>query len=74
MGVLFAMIYEHYGTIWAAIAAHIANNILATLMNAVIDRLDLPDIVYIIFLAVTFIAAVVIGLYIFLKDKKVNKI
>ena len=44
------------------------------LMNAVIDRLDLPDIVYFIFLAVTFMAAVVIGLYIFLKDKKVNKI
>ena len=43
-------------------------------LGAVIDRLDLPDIVYIIFLAVTFIAAVVIGLYIFLKDKKVNKI
>ena len=74
MGILFAMIYEHYGTIWAPIAAHIANNILATLMNAVIDRLDLPDIVYIIFLVVTFIAAVVIGLYIFLKDKKVNTV
>ena len=43
-------------------------------MNAVIDRLDLPDIVYIIFLVVTFIAAVVIALYIFLKDKKVNTV
>ena len=43
-------------------------------MNAVIDKLDLPDIAYILFLVITFIAAVVIGLYIFLKDKKVNKI
>ncbi len=74
MGILFAMVYEHYGTIWASIIAHVANNIVATLINAATDRLEIPDIVYIIFLAVSFVAAVLIGIYILRKEKKVNKI
>jgi membrane protease YdiL (CAAX protease family) len=74
MGVLFAMIYEHYGTIWASIAAHIANNIVATMMNSVIDKLDLPVSAYFIFLVVSFIVAVICGVIIFRKEDKVNKI
>ena len=74
MGIVFAMIYEHYGTIWASITAHIANNVMATLMNSVIDKLDLPESFYLIYLIVMAIAAVVIGIYIFRKEKKVNKV
>ena len=74
MGIIFAMVYEHYGTIWASITAHIANNVMATLMNSVIDKLDLPESFYLIYLIVMAIAAVVIGIYIFRKEKKVNKV
>ena len=74
MGIVFAMIYEHYGTIWASITAHIANNVMATLMNSVIDKFDLPESYYLIYLIVMAIAAVVIGIYIFRKEKKVNKV
>ena len=34
VGILLALLYEHFGTLWASIAAHMANNLFSVLISA----------------------------------------
>lgn len=74
MGMLFAAIYEHFGTLWAPIVAHMANNIFATLENNLLDKIDVPDIVYFIFVIVIGAAGIALMYRILAGGKRVNEI
>ena len=73
-GIVLAAVYEHYGTIWAAIAAHAANNLYAVILNALIERELVSDIGYMFVLVVSCAAAISLGFYIFKFDQKKNVI
>lgn len=51
IGILLALLYERYGTIWASIAGHIANNTASTLLAAMVSE-DINVILYFIVLIV----------------------
>lgn len=74
MGMLFAAIYEHFGTLWAPIVAHMANNIFATLENNLLDKIDVPDIAYFIFVIVIGAAGIALMYRILAGGKRVNEI
>lgn len=74
MGMLFAAIYEHFGTLWASIVAHMANNIFATLENNLLDKIDVPDIAYFIFVIVIGAAGIALMYRILAGGKRVNEI
>ena len=74
MGMLFAAIYEHYGTLWASIAAHMANNIFATLENNLLDKIDVPDFAYLIFVIVIGAAGIALMYRALAGGKRVNEI
>ena len=74
MGMLFAAIYEHFGTLWAPMAAHMANNIFATLENNLLDKIDVPDIAYFIFVIVIGAAGIALMYRILAGGKRVNEI
>jgi membrane protease YdiL (CAAX protease family) len=73
-GILLAAVYEHYGTIWAAIAAHAANNLYAVILNALLERELVSDTGYFIVLVISAAAAISLGFYIFKFDQKKNVI
>jgi membrane protease YdiL (CAAX protease family) len=74
MGMLFAAIYEHFWTLWAPIVAHMANNIFATLENNLLDKIDVPDIAYFIFVIVIGAAGIALMYRILAGGKRVNEI
>lgn len=71
-GFLLAAVYEHYGTIWASIAAHAANNLFAVVFNALLERDLVTDTGYLLVLFASAAAAVGFGFYIFKYDQKKN--
>lgn len=71
-GILLAAVYEHYGTIWAPIAAHAANNVFAVVFNALLERELISEAGYLFVLAVSAAAAISLGFYIFKYDQKKN--
>ena len=73
-GIVLATVYEHYGTIWAAIAAHAANNLYAVILNALIEREMVTDTGYLFMLVLSAAAAISLGFYIFKFDQKKNVI
>ena len=73
-GILLAAVYEHYGTIWAAIAAHAANNIYAVILNALLERELVTDTGYLFMLVICAACAVSLGFFIFKFDQKKNVI
>jgi phosphoglycolate phosphatase-like HAD superfamily hydrolase/membrane protease YdiL (CAAX protease family) len=73
-GIVLAAVYEHYGTIWAAIAAHAANNLYAVILNALLERELVSDTGYLFMLVVSCAAAISLGFYIFKFDQKKNVI
>ena len=73
-GIVLAAVYEHYGTIWAAIAAHAANNLYAVILNALLERELVTDTGYLFMLVVSAAAAISLGFYIFKFDQKKNVI
>ena len=74
MGMLFAAIYEHYGTLWAPIVAHMANNIFATLENDLLDKINVPDIAYVFYVIVMGAAGIALMYRILAGGKRVNGI
>lgn len=72
MGMLFCAMYEHYGTLWAPIAAHMANNLFATLENSVFSKLKIPDIAYLLFSVVIAGAALICMFLVVRNEPKVN--
>ena len=73
-GIVLAAVYEHYGTIWAAIAAHAANNLYAVVLNALLERELVSDTGYLFMLVISAAAAISLGFYIFKFDQKKNVI
>jgi membrane protease YdiL (CAAX protease family) len=69
-GVALALLYEHYGTIWASIIAHVANNFYATFGNLALSRLD--SFGGSVFSAACIALTFLIGWYIFAYDSKAN--
>ena len=57
LGILLAVLYEKYGSLWMPITGHIVNNMYATLANEYMAELDIPLPALIVSVA----AAVVIG-------------
>ena len=73
-GIVLAAVYEHYGTIWASIAAHAANNLYAVIINALLEQELISETVYLIILVVSVAVAISLGFYIFKIDQKKNVI
>ncbi len=75
MGFVFAMLYEHYGTIMVPIAAHMLNNLYATLANELLysGNFDIPDPVYYAFLAAACVGTAALAVFIFKDDEKCNQ-
>lgn len=76
LGFAFAMLYEHYGTIWVPIFCHMLNNMYATLANELLysqGGIEIPDPVYIGWLAAAFVAVVALPIFIFRDDEKCNE-
>ena len=71
-GIVLALIYEHYGTIWAPIAAHTANNVIATFVDPIFSGMGAFG--QSIYLACTFAVTIVFGLVIFSKSNRVNSV
>lgn len=72
MGMLFAAVYEHYGTMWAPIAAHICNNLFATIENRVFRAFHLPNAVYLIYLGIVVLVSVFCFVWILTREERVN--
>ena len=72
LGFVICVIYEHYGTIWAPIIAHFANNLASTLESYFWG--DGTDFAMWAYVLVSFLFLVVGGLWIFLHDRRVNQI
>ena len=72
MGMLFCVLYEHYGTLWAPIAAHMANNLFATLENSVFSKFSVPNLAYILFTIVMAGAAAICLYLVIRKEPRVN--
>ncbi|MDO4805450.1 MAG: HAD hydrolase-like protein [Lachnospiraceae bacterium] len=72
MGMLFAAVYEHYGTLWASIIAHISNNLFATIENYLFSKIDVPDVPYMIFLGIAFAVSVLCFVRILTREDRVN--
>ena len=69
-GIILALIYEHYGTIWASILAHITNNLSASFGSYVLQNLS--DAGYCIYLALCVGLTILLGMLIFSKNRRVN--
>ncbi|MDO4619180.1 MAG: HAD hydrolase-like protein [Lachnospiraceae bacterium] len=72
LGILLAMLYEHYGSLKACMAAHMANNLFSVLLSAVSDKVSGIFLVMILF--AYFIIAVTLAISIFVKEEKINRI
>lgn len=68
IGILLALLYEHYGTIIMPIAAHIANNLYAVLSS----RVDHSGAL--LFLLAEMIAVMPLGVFVFSKKRRKNAV
>lgn len=68
-GIVLALIYEHYGTVWASVIAHFANNLFAVVVDAIPGS---NLIAYVAYLLVCLVLTAALGYRIFRKDPKVN--
>ena len=69
-GLLFSMLYEHYGTTAAPIAAHIANNAYAVLGGHFLD--ELPGGVWLFYILADIVLAGILAVRIFSKNRRKN--
>lgn len=74
IGMMFAALYEHYGTMWAPIAGHMANNMLATVENYLLERVDVPDWLYLLMIGVMAVLGVACLIRILKREKRVNEL
>ncbi|MCR5295305.1 MAG: CPBP family intramembrane metalloprotease [Lachnospiraceae bacterium] len=73
MGFAFAMLYEHYGSLWIPIACHVINNVYATLSNAwIYEGKGLPELFSIALLFGAAVGLSALAVFIFKDDEKVN--
>ncbi len=75
LGIIFAMLYEHYGTIAVPIAAHMLNNLYATLANEFIygGEFEMPDAAYYVQIVLAIVAVGALAIFIFKDDEKCNQ-
>ena len=69
-GIVMALLYEHYGTIWIVIVVHIVNNMLASFADPFI--LSMPTTGQFIYSVICILCVCVFGWYIFGVHRKVN--
>jgi membrane protease YdiL (CAAX protease family) len=69
-GIVLALLYEHYGTIWIVIVVHVANNLLASFVDPYI--LAMPTVAQFVYSGICILCVCVFGWYIFGVHKKVN--
>ncbi|MDO5703283.1 MAG: CPBP family intramembrane metalloprotease [Lachnospiraceae bacterium] len=70
-GVVLALVYEHYGTLWTVITAHIINNLMASFGDPVLAMLSVAG--QYVYTGVMILCVCVFGWYIFAKHRKVNR-
>ena len=70
-GIVMALLYEHYGTIWIVIVVHIVNNMLASFADPFI--LSMPTTGQFIYSVICILCVCVFGWYIFGVHRKVNR-
>ena len=71
-GLVLALIYEHYGTLWICIFAHVVNNLSATFFNPMFSKFgDLAQTLYIVCCVVL---TVVLGIVIFSRKRRINAV
>ena len=72
LGMLFALIYEHFGTIWASLTAHMANNLYALIMDDLLGN-SIPDSAAYIMLGLCTALMFFFAWYFFWNEKRVNR-
>lgn len=71
-GILMALIYEHFGTIWMAILGHVVNNLVATFLDPLISGMGAMG--QTVYLASSAVAAILLGIVIFSKKNRINAV
>lgn len=78
MGFLFCLVYEHFGTMAAPIAGHMSVNILALIEEKILDVSGNPtgtaNTVFGFLVMAIIVAGIAAGVWMFAKDRKVNRI
>jgi membrane protease YdiL (CAAX protease family) len=69
-GIVLALLYEHYGTIWIVIAVHVVNNLLASFVDPFI--MAMPTVGQFIYSGICIFCVCIFGWYIFGVHQKVN--
>ena len=70
-GIVMALLYEHYGTIWIVIVVHIVNNMLASFADPFI--LSMPTTGQFVYSGICILCVCIFGWYIFGVHRKVNR-